>query len=373
MKVELNRLTDNQKVIFEFDISKPLDSEGGEGTTYKSNFERREYVIKPIELYPDTKKKYKILNDRIKEIKESDELKKTLKERVKYSFLPYAQNFYKGEVFGYVLTPKIDVFAYSFVKGKKLSEHLSDNIYMSMEERVKICKNLLELIDFMQKDCGILHADIFEDNFIIDSKGNLFPIDSTSCGYFVWNQKEKKEEPVYRARNRGKSANWGIPEPKEFAAGGAATQYTDRWFTARLVWRILTNRMHPYTFIKHPDSATLSSFINNINPSRALAWPPHLIDYNHKDFIWREYHTARKLMLHELNIDYEANLGKYFYDYFIKGYESSKSSPPLKFLLESLNNVTFKHTEQKVKKNKIEPKLKESDDWRRVEKYFFED
>ncbi len=371
MQIELNRLTDNQKVVFDIDISSPLDTGGGEGTIYKSTFEQRDYVIKPIELHPDTKRKYKTLNDRIKAINVSDDLKKILKQRVLHSFIPYAQNFLKGDVFGYVLTPKIDVFAYSFVEGKKLSQHLTDNNEMSLKERLQICKNLLALIDFMQMDCGILHADIFEDNFIINADGNLFPIDSTSCGYFNWNQKQKTEEPVYLARNRGKSANWGIPEPKEFAAGGETTQYTDRWFTARLVWRILTNRMHPFTFIKHPDSPTLSSFINNINPNKAPAWPPHLIDYNHKDFIWTEYHTTRKFMLYVLNdksnnVGYESNLAKYFYHYFIKGYESSKSRPPLRFLKESLDKVAFEHEEEKVKSKKIELKLKESDDWLRA-------
>ncbi len=129
--------------------------------------------------------------------------------------------------------------------------------------------------------------------------------------------------------------------------------------------------MHPFTFIKHPDSPTLSSFINNINPNKAPAWPPHLIDYNHKDFIWTEYHTTRKFMLYVLNdksnnVGYESNLAKYFYHYFIKGYESSKSRPPLRFLKESLDKVAFEHEEEKVKSKKIELKLKESDDWLRA-------
>jgi len=348
INVELNRLTDNQKVIFEIDLSNPLDAEGGEGTIYKSTLQGIEYVIKPIELHSDTKKKYKALNDRIKNIDGSDSLKTKLKERVLHSFIPYAQNFHKGELFGYILTSKIDVFAYSFVKGKKLSEHLSDNIEMSTEERLNICINLLDLLDFMQRDCGILHADIFEDNFIIDSAGNLFPIDSTSCGYFHWNKELKIEEPIYQARNRGKSGNWGIPEPKDFAEGGVTSQYTDRWFAARLVWRILTNRMHPYTFIKHPDNPTLNSFFDNLAFDKNSAWPPYLIDYEHKDFIWNEYHKIREIMLYHLNdqtneVGYESKIAKCFYDYFIKGYENPKSRPPFKFLRDYISNLAVEY------------------------------
>ena len=68
MLIELNKLADNQKVIFDIDLDNPFDAEGGEGAIYKSILEGKEYVIKPIELHPDTKRKYKTLNDRIKNI-----------------------------------------------------------------------------------------------------------------------------------------------------------------------------------------------------------------------------------------------------------------------------------------------------------------
>jgi len=338
MKVELNRLIDNQKVIFDIDLNNPLDAEGGEGTIYKSTLQGKEYVIKPIELHSDTKKKYKTLSDRIKTINGSDSLKTNLKERVLHSFIPYAQNFHNGKLFGYEHISKIDVFAYSFVKGKKLSQHLSEKSEMLTDERLDICIKLLDLLDFLQRDCGILHADIFEDNFIIDSEGNLFPIDSTSCGYFNWNQELKIAEPVYQARNRGKSGNWGLPEPKDFANEGITSQYTDRWFTARLVWRILTNQMHPYTFLTRVDSTSLDDLIYCVSNDEAKSWPPKF----HSD---PDYIDEDKYGIYDSYMDSTfgntSPVAKYFYDYFIKGYENPKSRPPLKFLRDKLYKVAL--------------------------------
>lgn len=335
MQVELNRLADNRKVVFDIDLNRPLDAEGGEGTIYKSTLQGKEYVIKPVELHSDTKKIYKTLSDRINTITDSGGLKTTIKERVLHSFIPYAQNFHVGKLFGYELISKIDVFAYSFVKGEKLSHFLSERSEMLTEERLDICIKLLDLLDFMQRDCGILHADIFEDNFIIDPYGNLFPIDSTSCGYFNWDQELKKEEPVYHARNRGKSGNWGLPEPVDFSNEKIPNQYTDRWFATRLIWRILTNQMHPYLFLKRIDTATIKSFIDIASETPGKAWPPYLTNYDYKYLNWSEFSKVEKYMVSEFGRS--SKIAKLFYDYFITGYLTPKSRPGFKFVSQLLN------------------------------------
>jgi hypothetical protein len=356
MRVELLRLEDNQKVIFDIDLNHPLDSEGGEGAVYKSTLQGKEYVIKPIELHPDTKRKYKSLRERIKNLNGLDTSKNTLKERVLKSFIPYAQNFQYGEIFNYQHTTYIDVFAYSFIKGKKLSQYLSENPQMEMGERLDICIKILELLDFLQIDCGVHHADIFEDNFIIDSNGDLFPIDSTSCGYFIWNSEHREEEPVYQARNRGKSENWGLPEPKDFAEEGVTTQYTDRWFSARLVWRILTNQMHPYTFLTRVDADSLDDLIYCIADDEPKSWPP--IFYVDPDYIDQEMYDIYESYM-QSTFGARSETAKIFYRYFIEGYKSPKSRPSCKSLKDKLkrfaltNKSRFRNSE-KVTSPRIE-------------------
>lgn len=336
-------MADNQKVIFDIDLNNPLDAEGGEGTIYKSKLAGKDFVIKPIELHSNTKRKYKTLNDRIKSINGSDNLKSVLKERVSHSFIPYAQNFHAGSLFGYVHTPKIDVFAYSFIQGKKLSQHLSDNIEMPVEERLNICVKLLDLLYFLQRDCGILHADIFEDNFIIDFDGNIFPIDSTSCGYFTWNYDNRKDpeyfgDIVYRPRNRGKAENWGLPIPKDFAEDGITTQYTDRYFTARLIWRILTNQMHPYTFLTRVDDTSLEDLISCVANDEVQSWPPKF-GYE-PDYLDQSKYEMYESYMQE-HFGNESKIAKDFFDYFIKGYGTPKSRPPLKFLRDKLYKASL--------------------------------
>ncbi|MBK9300588.1 MAG: hypothetical protein IPN14_08275 [Bacteroidetes bacterium] len=322
MEIELYRLSDNQKVIFDIDLNHTLDAEGGEGTIYKSTLNGYDYVIKPIELHSDTKKKYRKLIVRIESINGSDSLKTILKQRVLHSFIPYAQNFHEGKLFGYETITRLDVFAYSFVSGKKLSQHLSDNKEMELEERLDICIKLLDLISFMQKDCGILHADIFEDNFIIDSQGNLFPIDSTSCGYYNWNKDLKVVEHVYQARNRGKAENWGIPIPKDFSNDGITTQYTDRYFTVRLVWRILTNQMHPHSFLTRVDDTSLADFIGCISVDETQSWPAQF-DREPKYIDRKRYGMYYSFM--KSTFGTTSKIAEYFYKAFINGYQNSKN------------------------------------------------
>lgn len=338
IKVDLNRLADSQKVTFEIDLKNPFDAEGGEGTIYKSILAGKVYVIKPIELNDETKRKYKDLNNRIKTINSSDILKAELKERVLHSFIPYAQNFHNGKLFGYESINKIDVFAYSFVEGKKLSQHLSDNIEIPIEERLDICVKLLDLLYFLQMDCGILHADIFEDNFIIDTNGNIFPIDSTSCGYFIWNHDNKKDpdylgDIVYHPKNRGKAENWGLPIPKDFAEEGITSQYTDRYFTARLVWRILTNQIHPYTFLTRVDATSLEDLIYCVDVNKSQSWPPKFDTA--PDYIDESKYAMYESYMEEY-FGTKSKIAKDFFNYFIKGYETPKSRPPLKFLRDKL-------------------------------------
>lgn len=333
MEIKLNRLLDGKEIVFYIDIYKPYE-DGGEGVLYRAEHEGKDYMLKVVELKEGTKYIYKRIIDRIVKIDVSDINKKNIREKILFSFMPYAQNYYSGSVFGYKSIKDVDVFAYSFVEGEKLSQFLRKNNDLSFSDRLNVCYKILVLLEFMQIDCGILHGDVFEDNFIVDQKLNIYPIDSTGCGYFDSDINGNYLETVYEPINRGKASNWAIPEPKNYQKS-PITQHTDRWFAARLMWLIMSDRRHPYTFLKKIDASSIDYAISCIDKYKGRDWPPKFNKYpdcfNHNEY--KNYSLYMRQ-----NFGVRSKIATILYDYFIKGYQEIKKTPPLQNLINGIKS-----------------------------------
>lgn len=249
----------------------------------------------------------------------------SIKKRIMFSFMPcaYASSILNGQ--------RKSILAYRFVKGRQGVSHDFVEVCMNenLAKRIDVSIQLLELIKFLH-EMKVIHGDIFEDNFILSNENELYPIDSTGCGVIdSW--------PV---RNRaGKHDSWGMPAPSYFPFGSIPTQSIDRWFAVRLVWKILINEEHPYTFIRKPEEHIDSYFelVKNRKLTKSMFPPPSDL-YHLKDNV--ELELYEKIRNKGFVIFGEGCFtpGGVIFKYFISGYSNPQAIPSLDDLIRLLRN-----------------------------------
>jgi len=261
---------------------------GGEGRIYKYRYKSNIFAIKAIPIYDTFQKsifrRVKVLGRVFKKIQSIIDSK--IFHQVVHAGLPHFQGFAQGKDFDpeFVMSKTVYLFAFPYILGQSLNEVLNNDETLSTK-RKKLAKQLIEMLVALEK-AGIVHADLFPSNFIIDHNHRAYLIDMMGAGI-----KGLNKGWIWPPFVRGKPDIW--PLPPEITEKKNPTFESDRWVGGFLIFYVLTGLKTPFPFVKRVDLSTLRKLCDWAD-TRKVKWPPVSNNKVNNFHALRKYQTIKK-------------------------------------------------------------------------------
>ena len=226
---------------------------GGQGKIFTYEYNGKKYLLKPFPFQPNIVNRMNQMYERVRQQSGGE-----IAENVYKRTFPRGYGKVNPMLVGYKRAKQIPFLIFEYIDGKTLqdlfnrqtkpyiSKFESYNSLMSLDmilnyrNRLKICKTLLEKVCVLHKS-GVTMIDIKPENFIIDRNNEVHIIDIEGGGIYNEGEDSWILMPVV---NQVPDIGWSSPKEVELSI------YTDRWYITLLVWRILTDVLHPFIFLK---------------------------------------------------------------------------------------------------------------------------
>jgi len=272
-KITLHFYPDKQVVIDASDLL--FHKAGGEARIYKLSLNDKKFIVKAMPDNDTIYKRMKVLRERITQSYSfvSDSI-------FKYA-IPVAQGYCDGKDLDN--PPDFNCFyllVFNYMEGETLKESLPELIdktkIIDFQLRKKIALQIIDILIFFQNE-GIVHGDLYNDNFMIDKNSNVFVIDLTSCGFYDITKRNDDERWIWKPAVYGKDTGAPIP-PELDSIKPCPTLNSDKWNGLILIWWILTGTLHPFLFLKQNcETKVLNELYNAIDLNYfPLLWAPKL-------------------------------------------------------------------------------------------------
>ncbi|MCS7243279.1 MAG: protein kinase [Candidatus Calescibacterium sp.] len=251
------KLEDNKTIKIEIeDLKDPIF--GGQGRIYFY----RDYLLKVLPLDDDTEsipRRFKTLKKVCANL--NDEIKKF----IVYRGIPLSISVDFKNYFNFRTTDKAILLLFNFLDGEDLFNFLKDELPLS-QKRINVYRKLIDIL-IAVNSVGIIHGDLYPDNFLVDKNEDVYILDLEGAGILI-DRKEWEWKPLVI----GKESLFPLPPEVKFK--NEFTIYSDVWTGVYLLFFILTG-IKPLDFMLRNDHKYLQSIIPSINKSKN-SWPPEL-------------------------------------------------------------------------------------------------
>jgi serine/threonine protein kinase len=271
-------------------------------------------------------------------------IKDTLMRQQKYSGpipegisrrgIPIKSGWGYAKAFGFTNTNNsiIPLLVFNYVDGKTLWRYIREDSQILDEKRKNIARQLLTILIYLQ-DAGIVHNDLYPDNFIISKeKGReekVYILDLESAGILHKSRKTWLWEPL----TLGKGHYMFCPPP-EIEKRGETSIFSDRWVGTYLIFWTLCG-FHPIPFLNRIDETALDS-LYSATDKKEITWPPRLkekIPYERKDYPIDKF---KKFMDKYFG---HTNFPRILFYTYIIGYKDYTRRPGFREVKESLKGI----------------------------------
>jgi len=300
---------------------------GGTGIVFKGTLDDKVYLVKVLTTNHDID----VIFRRVKNIRESFS-GRTIPSSFNKRTLPIGQGIIHSRDLGKSfddLSRSYPFLVFNYIDGIDLEQYLKDEEPCSIK-RCRILDKVLSLLKALEIS-GVVHYDLYPDNFLVDSRGTVFLIDVESAG-FVRDGKWQWEPLV-----EGKTGIFCIPP--DATNGTTHGLYFDRWNAMYLVFFILFKK-HPFEFLNRCDVEALKELISNALP--ASTWPPSLKNDNSFNKYLKEpgaIQAMKEELVGFIGSDLTL-LATLLHECFIKGYLKPESRPDIMKIRKAMELIT---------------------------------
>jgi len=151
------------------------------------------------------------------------------------------------------------------VDGPLLTDYLRGEDPLS-PKRIRAAKQLLDILIFLQNH-GVVHSDLYPDNFMVDRQGKVCVLDLEGAGI-----KTASGNWDFKPVVTGKTYLWPLP-PEVEGFGGTPTFQSDIWVGAYLIFETLTG-FKPLDFMLRMDREALEDLCQAATSTPC--WPPEV-------------------------------------------------------------------------------------------------
>lgn len=336
--MELNLFDSRSRVEFDIETccdkkfggNKPFIS-GGQGRVYRGKINGKDTLLKVM---PDFTLGAAQTFRRLKGMRGSFmRLKDTLKladndpafDRVTYRGLPIGQGTARPDEFQYPQAKTLYIFAFHFIDGPLLEKYLKDEEPLS-ERRKKVAKQIIDIMIFLRQG-GIVHNDLYPDNFIVDRQGKVFIMDLEGAGIRDNTRRNWEWKPTVG----GKPQIWPVAPEVE---SGTPTFQSDIWIGAYLLFWTLTG-FKPLDFMSRIDKKAMDDLYDSVNHKRPC-WPPIL----QKELRFVNSAFPPEKMKEFMDYYFQGtHFGATLFATYVPGYKKPHTRPSFRFFKYNLNNI----------------------------------
>ncbi|MCS6956137.1 MAG: protein kinase, partial [Candidatus Calescibacterium sp.] len=317
------KLEDNRTLKIEIEeLKDPIF--GGQGRIYFY----RDYILKVLPLDDDTEsipRRFKTLKKVCSNI--TDEIKKF----IIYRGIPLSISVDFKNYFNFKTTDKAILLLFNFLDGKDLFNFLKDELPLS-QKRINIYKKLINILIAVNL-VGIIHGDLYPDNFLVDKNEDVYILDLEGAGILI-DRKEWEWKPLVI----GKESLFPLPPEVKFK--NEFTIYSDVWTGVYLLFFILTG-IKPLDFMLRNDHKYLQSIIPSINKSKN-SWPPELpVNSIREQRKYADFHSFYSSLFKK------KKLSEILINTYVKGYLDYTCRPKFEEIKEAIDyelNITHYQT-----------------------------
>ncbi len=221
--------------------------------------------------------------------------------------------------FNFKTVDKAILLLFNIVKGQDLFDYLKDEFPLS-EKRIDVYKKLIDILNAMNS-VGIVHSDLYPDNFIVDNNQDVYVLDLECAG--IWNNQWE-----WIPLTTGKESLFILPPEIKF--DNRFTIYSDIWTGLYLIFFVLTG-FKPFDFLHRSDHKYFQNVVFSVDSSQ-IVWPPVIPD----DLIIdsKKYEEFRNLYSFLFN---KGEFSKILFNTYINGYLNPSSRPSFEKIKEVIN------------------------------------
>jgi len=237
---------------------------GGTSTIYTGEIDSTPCVMKIITTACD----YRDIFRRVRVIRERLLAQKNLPASFARRSVPIAQGLIESTMLGPSFSDLKETYpflAFNFIEGESLARYLEGSPPGS-GKRTRACKSLLGICVCLER-AGIVHYDLYPDNFLVDANGRIYLIDLESAGVSSGGQW------TWKPLVKGKTGIFCLP-PDADPCLEACSPYFDRWNAVYLAFWVLFG-YHPMEFLTRCDTEVLELLVASTSTSQPV-WPPRL-------------------------------------------------------------------------------------------------
>ena len=237
--------------------------------------------------------------------------------------------------FNFKTVDKAILLLFNLVKGQDLFDYLKDEFPLS-EKRIDVYKKLIDILTAMNS-VGIVHSDLYPDNFIVDNNQDVYVLDLEGAG--IWNNQWE-----WMPLTTGKESLFILPPEIKF--DNRFTIYSDIWTGLYLIFFVLTG-FKPFDFLHRSDHKYFQNVVFSVDDSE-ITWPP--VIPNELIIDSKRYEEFRNLYSFLFS---KGEFSKVLFNTYINGYLNPDLRPSFKKIKEVINyelnlESNFYSTSQKI-------------------------
>ncbi|MEN3014599.1 MAG: lipopolysaccharide kinase InaA family protein [bacterium] len=233
---------------------------GGQGRIYFY----QNYLIKVLPLNDETEsipRRFIVLK------RVCNQIDPTVREYITYRGIPLSISVDLKNYFNFKTTDKALILLFNLLDGKDIFDYLKNEPPLSPKRR-HIYQKTIKILTAIN-NVGIIHGDLYPDNFIVSKNDEVYILDLEGAGILL-NRREWEWKPLVIGKE-------GIfPLPPEVKYSGEFTVSSDIWTGLYLVFFILTG-IKPLDFLVRNDHKYLETIVSSID-KEVNSWPPALPD-----------------------------------------------------------------------------------------------
>ncbi len=304
---------------------------GGQGRLYHCVINDLEAVLKVM---PDFTPGARDIFRRMKKVRSNldrfSRIEPAVFAALEHRGFPIGQGTASGNLFGFLTAKDAFLLAYRYIDGPMLKVYLAGEQPLS-KKRIRTCVQVVSLLTVLQ-DAGLVHSDLYPDNFIVDkSRGDLvLPMDLEGAGVKSSNGWDFTPTVI------GKDYWYPLPPEMESHNGtlpGLPDVGSDTWIGTALVFWILTG-YQPFEFLTRADDTSMAHLLRLSRPERT--WPPMLL----KDIMFENPHfTIKQMALFMEKYFRGCGLGAFMYSTYISFYYERQKRPRFSILRELVKGL----------------------------------
>ncbi|MFW9994640.1 MAG: lipopolysaccharide kinase InaA family protein [Candidatus Odinarchaeota archaeon] len=296
-------------------------SSGSQSIVYTLELENTDLVVKVFTTgITDNKDLFR----RIKTIRKRIKRLESVPDSFKIRTIPVGQGYIYAENLEEDFEGEDRYFpflVFNFVDGITLEDYLRNDDSICSEKRCKALESLRDILCAIER-LGLIHCDLYPENFLVDKEGTLYLIDLESGGILQFEKDKPMEKWIHLPLVKGRKGYFCFPPE---ATDGNFFHF-DKWNALYLVFLTLF-KQHPLSFMRRIDHVALAE-LKKVTKHKKNEWPPVI---KNKDKI--------ELYLYEKNSEYDIeSLRSTINDYLGKTY-SQFSEILIKMYIIGLNRI----------------------------------